>query len=470
MKERRSVSVIHAISLLLLVVLLVLTPFCLFLGGTAKEISGLILCSFWLNGALWSLLLVREVMRRSFSLVMMHWAFCLLFFFYAAMAQYTCGSFPWVGKRTDEILLRTNYLLLFWSVLFFLGSLCRERRRRCWIVSLSVSEWGNFAKWIPFLTAVSAANMIFRICSVGVIQLLSRSTSLVLYSNESSVTLFVGKVVQSLAYFSAVFALISWKKHKIGIPWVVVNVICLCLSYFPTGVARHAAAAIYLGLFLTYSRRAKTARWFVLLLFCACILVLPFLNAFRHASFSDVSIANVYSDASMLWLSGDYDAYTMMTLMVEYAGEKGITWGRQLLGALLFWVPRSVWAQKPTGSGYFVAEEMGLSFNNVCCPLPGEAMINFGVIGLVVVGFAVGYAAAKIDDMYWFTLDISARRIRCIDMVYPASCVMFFFMCRGDLMSSLAYMAALVIPWLVMVILSRFKVGRGYIHFRRGIL
>lgn len=470
MKERRSGSVTHAISLLLLLFFLVLMPFWLLLNDAAKEVDGLILCSFWLNGVLWSLLLIREVMRRSFSLVVMHWAFCLLFFFYAAVAQYVRGLFPWVGKRTDEILLRTNYLLFLWTALFFLGSLCKGKRRRGWIVSLSVSEWDNFAKWIPFLTAVSVANLIFRIGSVGVIQLLSRSTSLVFYGNESSVALFVGKVVQSLAYFSAVFALIFWKKHKKGMLWVIINLICLGLSYFPTGVARHVAAAIYLGLFLTYSRRAKTARWFALTLFCACILVLPFLNAFRHTSFSDVSIANVYSDTSSLWLSGDYDAYTMMTLMVEYAGQKGITWGRQLLGALLFWVPRSLWPQKPTGSGYFVAEKMGLSFNNVCCPLPGEAMINFGVIGLVVFGFAAGYIAARIDDMYWSTLDIAAWRVRCVDMVYPACCVMFFFMCRGDLMSSLAYMAALVISWLAMVILSRFKVGRGYIHFRRGIL
>ena len=53
-----------------------------------------------------------------------------------------------------------------------------------------------------------------------------------------------------------------------------------------------------------------------------------------------------------------------------------------------------------------------------------------------------------IRDRYWKkTGDENVRRI---DTLYPVLIVLFFFMCRGDLMSSMAYMSAYFIVGLLL--------------------
>lgn len=463
----------NTISILLLMVALLLICCFSFPSDGFHGHNGLVLITFIINGILWSILLLYEVKHHAYSFKMMHWAFCLLFFFIAAIVQYLSDSFPWIGKRNDSILIRTNFILILWTVSMFSGSKIRQMvPDRRWI-KLSIGEWYGFRKWIPVLTLMSILNLIYRINAIGLLNLLSRSTSTIQYADSSSAALLIGKIVQSVVYISALLSALYWKRSHKGIGWAAVNILCLIISYFPTGVARYIAAMIYMGLMLTCSRRLKISREFILLFLCAFMVGLPFLNFFRNLAFSEVILTEVlrdaFSDVSGMWLSGDYDAYTMMSLMVEYVERESSTWGRQFLGVLLFWVPRAWWPEKPVGSGYYVSESMGMTFNNVCCPLPGEGMINFGIPGVIVFGLFVGFVITGIDSLYWGSVDRSGQRLRYMDVVYPAACILFFFMSRGDLMSSFAYMMALVVVWYILMLLSHLQIGRGYVRFNRGI-
>lgn len=465
---------INTISILLLIVsLLVIT--CLSIPDDgSRKCNSLVLFTFVINGALWMFLLLNEVKHHAYSFKMMHWAFCLLFFFVAAIVQYISDSFPWVGKRNDSILIQTNMILIAWTVSVLVGSKFGQVVPRGRFTKLSIGVWHGFRKWIPVLTLVSILNLIYRINAIGLMNLFSRSTSIVQYADSSSAALLIGKVVQSVVYISTVLSILSWKKSHNGMGWIAVNTLCLVMSYFPTGVARYIAAMIYMGLMLTCSRRLKIGREFILLFLCAFMIGLPFLNFFRNLAFSEVMLTEAFRDAvsdiSGMWLSGDYDAYTMMSLMVEHVGRDTSTWGRQFLGVLLFWVPRAWWPEKPVGSGYYVSKSMGMTFNNVCCPLPGEGMINFGVPGVIAFGLFVGFIITRIDRLYWGSMDCTGQKLRYIDVVYPAACILFFFMSRGDLMSSFAYMMALVVVWYILMILSRLRIGRGYLRFVRTVL
>jgi len=52
-----------------------------------------------------------------------------------------------------------------------------------------------------------------------------------------------------------------------------------------------------------------------------------------------------------MFVARDFDSYQNFAIVFF---EDFITYERQLLGALLFWVPRSIWPNKPIGSGAFV--------------------------------------------------------------------------------------------------------------------
>lgn len=139
------------------------------------------------------------------------------------------------------------------------------------------------------------------------------------------------------------------------------------------------------------------------------------------------------------YLTGDYDAFSMIMIIRRYVLDNGATLGRQLLGVLLFFVPRKIWPTKPIGTGATViGPVMSQSFANVSAPLIGEAYVNGGMLGTIVMGFIVGIMTGSADNKYWKTKDEFAR----VRMIYPFNLLQFFFMMRGDLLSSWAYFFA----------------------------
>lgn len=451
---------IRALTLILVVALIIAVGIVSIPFGRFQRNDRLVLLTFAFNGALWLVLLIAEVNKRAFSFKLIHWSFCLLFFFFAAVVQYTNNYFPWIGYRENSVLLRTNLLLTLWTIGVCLGSQAK-RRKSGKLKAFALREWNGHKAVLAVLTLLNIGNTIYRISYAGLMNLLARATSDVPYGSSSSMALLVGHCFQALPGIAAAVAVIHCRANK-RTGWVlIVNVVCLLLSYFPTSTARYTAAALYLGLLLVYSKRLKTGRGFILLFLSAFMVVLPFLNAFRNDSFSEVAIGaalqRTIRSIPETWLEGDYDAYTMLTLIVDFVRRNGPTWGRQLMGVLLFWVPRTIWPNKPIGSGAFVSGSLGFNFTNLSAPLPAEGIINFGVVGVFLFALVFGWLMTSLDNAYWETFDKDGKRVRRYDIIYPFICIMFFFVSRGDLLSSFAYMVAYIVVWIGVVLLSRFE-------------
>lgn len=178
--------------------------------------------------------------------------------------------------------------------------------------------------------------------------------------------------------------------------------------------------------------KIKKENIFIFILLGAFSFVLPVLNAFRNLAFNEVDLFETLKDItdnfSTMWLAGDYDAYTMLTLAIDHVSTNGVTWMRQLVGVALFWVPREIWKNKPVGSGYFIADNLGWAFKNLSCPLPGEAYINLGIVGVFFFAFIIGKIMKFLDSCYWYQNNKDDGQI---SVLYPVTMIMFFFMCRG---------------------------------------
>ena len=134
-------------------------------------------------------------------------------------------------------------------------------------------------------------------------------------------------------------------------------------------------------------------RVITLLLLSGILLVLPIGDALRHEERGELGFA---LDRELL-LRGDYHAFQQTMDGVDFAASEGHSFGRQLSGPPLFFVPRQVWSQKPEPTGQLVAEWSGYPETNLSSPAWVEGYIDFGWFGVVVVGAVLGMIGATLD-------------------------------------------------------------------------
>ena len=63
----------------------------------------------------------------------------------------------------------------------------------------------------------------------------------------------------------------------------------------------------------------------------------------------------------------------------------------------LFFVPRALGPAKPTDSGELVSSALGYPYTNVSSPLPAEALLAFGIPGVLLTFLALGAMTARIE-------------------------------------------------------------------------
>jgi hypothetical protein len=415
--------------------------------------------TFLINGVIWLVLLLAEIKKRAYSMEMMHWFFCLFFFSFAPAVQYSIGIFPWIYERTEDILFSANIYLLIWTIVVLIGKYLFKHKKNRKVTMPNYEDWADYKRILPWITVINILNCANRLRTVGITNMLSRATnSDINYSSYGSLSMMISQIFQAFAYFGVVLSIVKFKKNNMSILLLGINTICLLLSYFPTGLARYAAAAIYMSMMLITFRKLKTNRYFIVVFLGAFSIILPFLNIFRTNSFFDVNILETFksivSDIVGNWVQWDYDAYTIFTLSIENVEKYGVG-GLHILSIILFWVPRAIWTTKPLAGSYEMAHDRGLAFDNISMPLPAEGMMDWGVAGLIVFGIFVGYIMALMDDAYWANLDFLEKYVRPIDILYPVLVIFWFFMCRGDMLYIFPYMAAYIITWWIIVRLSK---------------
>jgi hypothetical protein len=215
-------------------------------------------------------------------------------------------------------------------------------------------------------------------------------------------------------------------------------VYCVLLFANPLAAPRFQTASIVIGVVaIVAKRRLRTGFAAIVALLLGLFVGLPYLNVGRYSERVDVFRAFPATETmGNVVASGDFDAYSMLLATVWYVDRVGVTWGRQLVGVALFWVPRAWWEGKPLGSGRIVAEYLGFPNVNLSSPLPAEALINWGLLFVPVAALLFGAFLRRIDDLYWLSSGTAVRRI---DLAYPLLLGMVFFVSRGDLMSGFAY-------------------------------
>ncbi len=445
---RRPITSVKDFFTLVALLLFAVAPI-LYFGTQGKSV--LCLISFLFNGMIFVMGMHNAQKEKNLSLRTIYWIFMFFFMYFAPLIQYLLSTFPWRGSFTDGMILQINGVILLFNVFFLIGLMLADNVRALHSSKLSSAKYlsGDFEFGKPFRILFSCCVVLlaaYSFAKTGLIGIVvSRINAVkVFYSgNNSSVELIVDSVLPAFVAFVVAEAAQRFvEKKESGFRFLLLF-LCMLISFFPTTLPRYKAATIYGSIFLVLFPKAKKGSNFFWIFMFGLFFAFPMLNAFRHVISRD-SMQAIFEDGFFsVYTEADYDAYRMLGSSLMYCAEHGSTFGRQLLGTVLFFVPRAIWSSKPGGSGaMLIRDEMGNSVpSNVSCPFIGEGMVNFGIAGVILFALLLSIFIKAVDTNYTKTV---LEKNEKIFSPYFFVLFMLFFVLRGDLLSGFAYICGFI--------------------------
>lgn len=402
---------------------------------------------------------------KNFTLSKIVFIFVFFFFGIVPLNDNLNGNLYWGGQEIDDFYkIITNIFIIFGILAFFVGSKIKLIFFDRIISSLPNIRKINLFFFILLFSIVSF--IILYVKDFDLLRLLFRGTSSDLVA-DSHVKLsqleylLFDNFIRPMPINLLIILLFFHQNNKQVCSnfdrlksrmLLIVFFIAAFLLVSPTSIPRFQAAALYIPLIIIFTNLWDRPYGMQLTILGGLLLVIPFLDKFRE-----------YNQETFEWSinlnflnHGHFDAYQnfVRAIEVDFFSE-----GRQLLGSLLFFIPRSFWEEKPIGSGHALADLAGYNFSNISMPFIAEGYINFGFIGIPIFMLLLGLILGNLDRIAW-----SMKKNHIFNLFiyyYYLLFGMIFFIMRGDLMSSFAYIVGFTASFWFLVTLLKY-VGIGY--------
>lgn len=170
----------------------------------------------------------------------------------------------------------------------------------------------------------------------------------------------------------------------------------LLLIVNPIASARYSfgTVAFALVVFAGAVATRQRARLTMLATIGGFLFVFPLADAFRRVETGTRSRTDFFGEYPS---NPDYDAFWQIANALSYWIDGLVEPFNQFLGSVLFWVPRALWPDKPEGTGVVLAAYRGYSFDNLSAPMWAEALVNGGVVAVVLTFLALGVGLRAMD-------------------------------------------------------------------------
>lgn len=341
--------------------------------------------------------IVGSAVRRPFEAVL--WLFMYFFFGAAPMVQLRAG---WPGTTPavlDEYVAPAAAAGLVTALAVMLGSsLARDRVPSHGVANTTLEQVrASRAVLLGVIGLLAAAAFVV---SVGPASITSARNELASAAGAGPVSVVI-RAVGSMGLLVAFVALIQLRRQRraVGRRWpailtaMVLGTLLTVVN--PISSSRYSFGTVALAIIAALGAYATVRRFRILTLgaVAGVLVVFPILDTFRRSLDAQISFSSPVESLT----SGDFDAFAQTANALEFIQDSGVALGSQLLGPVFFWVPRSLWPDKPIDTGVLLAQEKGYSFTNLSAPLPAELLVNFSWLGLVLGMALVGYVLRILD-------------------------------------------------------------------------
>lgn len=381
------------------------------------------------------------LLEHFISVIKVFFSFIFVFFYCAPIHQYNSGRTFWgLARISDNDYIFANLLILLSMSLI--------------IIFYRLTSKSKIKKRVNPQSQISVnCYLVFLIIDLLCLAYFIAINGIFTFSSSSSDTIFSS--VQKIIRFFPVATLLIGKNFefhnntKIKICFSL-NCLIVFILFFPLAgaVSRFLLFATYLMLFADKLIKIKYKFLLPIALLVGFTVVFPIFNFFKTNTISNIFDITLVVDS---FNTVDFDAYQMFIYSIKYVNESGMLFGKNLLTALLFFIPRSIWNQKLHHSGELVSTYFNGYFNNLSCPYIGELYLAMGLAGIIFGSIVLGRIFKKFDSVF---LDKTNQNSLYVTIVFGMS----IYLLRGALLPTFAYtMALLISQYIAIKIKNQFK-------------
>ena len=365
--------------------------------------------------------------------------FNYLFFIISPMIQTSNGFYPNTMGYKSDLVIRTNILILIFNIVYYIvyQVLSKKGKKSNKVGS---KERLSFSK-NTFFTVLILSLLIFAVFFKNILYGILYKISIL--DLETYQMLIINKFLFSIPIFLIAFLITQKNEFKkpLYITLFLLSAFLLIFVKNPIMERRNAIGPLYLAiLFIMGKKFINKNIYFTFIILAIFVIFFPLAANITNSNYGLLYNIERWKewklDISKTFSSLHYDAWSNFMATIEYVDKNDITYGRQLLGVIAFFIPRAIWASKPIGTGILIGNylmvEHAMWFNNLSNPFISEGYINFGVIGVIIFACILSIASVKVkylflyNDINWF-----------VGMYIS---LYMFYLLRGDLMSSFSYL------------------------------
>lgn len=322
--------------------------------------------------------------------------YLFMFCYYTPIHQYIDNvNIHGFSPITTSDYIFANLLIILFLLMYVLGRKARKNH--------------NLQKYIFKIRLNSLSLLILAILSVGCVLWLQNKHALfnlneiVSISADESLSVVILKVVRFIPISSLLLFLYALKDKTISgsykfniLMFLIIGFVCLII-FFPLNgtISRYLLFGTYLMLLHALFEKYNHRSIILIIAFLGFYYVFPAFNFFKFHSLNEIGqFALGGFDSSFI----DYDAYEMFVQSIHYVSKEGILWGKNIITALLCFIPRKVWTGKLNQSGALVAGYYRASFTNLSCPIYAEFYLAFGILGIVFFSYLFARLVNVIEE------------------------------------------------------------------------
>lgn len=202
--------------------------------------------------------------------------------------------------------------------------------------------------------------------------------------------------------------------------------------------------------FVDYMMRGQKTRILAIFLIMG-IIAAPLFHVFRREAVSIQTPDDQKTLMEETLLSMDYDAFQLNSYTILTVMNDGVTWGTNIAGSIMFFIPRKIWEDKPPATSHIIYETMiehrTVGTKNLSTPLMAEGYFAFSWFGAIGISF-----------IYWYIITFITRKafLDSRGISFLIRCVMVglaLIFLRGTLMVGMSaifgFATAALIPWFI---------------------